>query len=94
MDKHKHKGSNGTKGQGQQGSNKGSRHRHGKYKNNPVQRQNSHLQGNSKAGAKKRKNYPTALTLGKGESYTISESTIKGSYATWNTTVIFSTQIC
>ena len=37
---------------------------------------------------------PTALTLGKGESYTISESTSKGSYATWNTTVIFSTQIC
>ena len=37
---------------------------------------------------------PTALTLGKGESYTIGESTSKGSYATWNTTVIFSTQIC
>ena len=53
MDKHKHKGSNSTKGQGQQGSNKGSRHRHGKYKNNPVQRQNSHLQGNSKAATQK-----------------------------------------
>ena len=37
---------------------------------------------------------PIALTLGKGESYTVSESTSKGSYATWNTTVIFSTQIC
>ena len=53
MDKHKHKGSNSTKGQGQQSGDKGSRHRHGKYKNNPVQRQNSYLQGKSKAATQK-----------------------------------------